>query len=115
MAAHSIAQSARTSNPQHPYTFTAPEGVAFDDPRLSRFTTVVQELGMSPDAAQLLVDMAAQVELARAAAHHRASVECWNARRATDAARAAAWGELHEQDDEVEARWHEARLLAAMH
>ncbi len=112
MAVIIFARSARTPNP---HTFTAPEGVVLDDPGMPRFTAVASELGLSRTDVQRLVDMAAEVEIQRAAAERRRwrqNDKRAEKQRAQDiaAGRAALWDvDDHLSDDE----WT-AQLLASV-
>lgn len=58
------------------YSFKAPDGVKLDPERVAEFTTLAQELKLPPEKAQALVDMAARIEVKRAA-DHVAQVKAW--------------------------------------
>lgn len=51
------------------YKFETPEGVELDQARLTEFTTIAKELKLPQEAAQKLVNLAAQHELSRAEAY----------------------------------------------
>jgi hypothetical protein len=115
MATTILACAARGSNPHPAYTLQMPAGVDFDAPGLPRFTELAVHISMPLEQAQRIVDLAAQVELERAEALTARELERWTDRLALAPERAAAWGELHEQTDDMEHAWLEARLTAAMH